>query len=201
MAVHADSSRTGPLAHDTLRQMASLPEESGTPEVDVTRLLLPSPIGALGIELTGQKLTRIVIVPKGRERSLFKPFAELKRPDRSDFLDETLGRFSEFLAGARRKLDTEFDLGPSGVRGFERRVLKETAKIRYGRTRTYQQIAAAAGMPSAYRQVLSTLQVNPLPLIIPCHRVVTVKSGPGSWIGGAKKKAWLLKMEQRGLAV
>jgi O-6-methylguanine DNA methyltransferase len=186
---------------DTLSLMAISPQFTPPPVAEPVRLLLPSPLGALGIELTDQKLTRIILVPRGRERRTFKPFADLKRAERSDFLDETLGRFSEFLAGARKSLDTEYDLGPSGVRGFERRVLKETAKIRYGRTRTYQQVATAAGMPAAYRQVLSILQTNPLPLIIPCHRVVTVKSGPGSWIGGAKKKAWLLKMEQRGLAV
>lgn len=177
------------------------PEKPSESAVEPVRLLFPSPLGALGLELTGEKLTRIVIVPKGRERRSFKPFADLKRSERSEFLDEALGRFSEFLAGARRSLDTEFDLGPSGVKGFERRVLKETAKIRYGRTRSYQQIATAAGNPSAYRQVLAILQTNPLPIVVPCHRVVTVKSGPGSWIGGAKKKAWLLKMEQRGLAV
>ena len=168
---------------------------------EVVCLLLPSPIGNLGIELTGRALTRILIAPTGRKRSRFKPFSELKRSEQTEFLDETLGRFSEFLAGARRKLDIEYDLGPSGLTGFERRVLKETTKIRYGRTRTYQQIASAAGNASAYRQVLSILQGNPLPLVIPCHRVVTVKSGPGSWIGGTKKKTWLLKMEQRGLAV
>lgn len=181
--------------------MVSSPDQPSSPTAEPVRLLFPSPIGNLGIELTKEKLTRIVIVPRGRERRTFKPFAEFKKSERSDFLDEALGRFSEFLAGARRSLDTEYDLGPSGVRGFERRVLRETAKIRYGRTRTYQQIATAAGNPAAYRQVLSILQTNPLPIVIPCHRVVTVKSGPGSWIGGAKKKAWLLKMEQRGLAV
>ena len=181
--------------------MGALPEHTQPPSSESVRLLLPSPLGALGIELNDQTLARVIIVPKGRERSKFKPFAGLRRSERSDFLDEALGRFSEFLAGARRSLDIEYDLKPSGVTGFDRRVLKETAKIRYGRTRTYQQIATAAGKPAAYRQVLSILQVNPLPLVVPCHRVVTVKSGPGSWIGGAKKKAWLLKMEQRGLAV
>ncbi len=160
------------------------------------RILFPSALGVLGVELIDQKLTRVVIVPKGRERKLFKPLGDLKRDERTEFLDEVLGRFSEFLAGARRKLDIDFDLGPSGVTGFDRRVLKETAKIRYGRTRTYQQIAESAGQPDAYRKVLSTLMVNPLPIVIPCHRVVTTKSGEGSYIGGAKRKSWLLKMER-----
>jgi O-6-methylguanine DNA methyltransferase len=167
----------------------------------VQRVLVPSALGALGLELTGKKLTRVVIVPKGRERRTFTPFADLKKSERSDFLDEVLGRLSEYLAGARSRLGVEFDLGPSGVSGFSKRVLKETAKIPYGRVRTYQQIASAAGNGGAYRQVLAILLGNPLPLVIPCHRVVTVKSGPGSYVAGPKKKLWLLRLEQRGLTI
>ncbi|MCP4205034.1 MAG: MGMT family protein [bacterium] len=167
----------------------------------IQRVLVPSALGALGLELTGEKLTHVVIVPKGRERKEFTPFGDLKRSERSDFLDETLGRFSEYLAGARSRLGIDYDLGPSGVTGFPRRVLRETAKISYGRVRTYQQIASAAGNGGAYRQVLAILLTNPLPLVIPCHRVVTVKSGPGSYVAGPKKKLWLLRLEQRGLTI
>ena len=147
------------------------------------------------------ELTRLVIAPKGRERKQFTPFANLKRSDQSDFLDEVLGRLSEYLAGARSRLEIDLDLGPSGVTGFSKRVLRETAKIPYGRVRTYQQIASAAGNAGAYRQVLAILLGNPLPLVIPCHRVVTVKSGPGSYVAGPKKKQWLLRLEQRGLTI
>ena len=167
----------------------------------IQRVLVPSAIGALGLELTGKKLTHIVIVPKGRERQEFTPFADLKKSERSDFLDEVLGRLFEYLAGARSRLGVDFDLGPSGVTGFSKRVLKETAKIPYGRVRTYQQIASAAGNGGAYRQVLAILLGNPLPLVIPCHRVVTVKSGPGSFVAGPNKKLWLLRLEQRGLTI
>lgn len=173
--------------------------ESAAPEP--VQILLPSPLGGLGIELVGEQIRRVVIVPKGRERRQFKPFADLKRSERSDFIDEVLGRFSEFLAGARRRLALDYDLRAMGFSGFQRRVMRQTAKIPYGRTRTYQQIAEAAGRPDGYRLVLSTLMANPLPLVIPCHRVVTHKSGIGSFIGGPKKKQWLLKMEQRGLTV
>ncbi len=171
------------------------------PQVEPVRLLFPSSLGALGVELTDNLLTRVVIVPKGRERKLYKPLASLKRSERSDFLDEVLGQFSELLAGARRSLDLDYDLKAIGLPGFTRRVLRQTAKIPYGRTRTYQQIAEAAGRPDAYRQVLSTLMINPLPLVIPCHRVVTHKSGVGSYIAGARKKSWLLRLEQKGLAM
>ncbi len=165
------------------------------------RVLLPSAIGALGIELVGESLSRVVIVPKGKDRKLFKPFVKLSRGEHSEYLDEVLGRFSEYLAGARRKLELEYDLKATGVSGFSRRVLRQTAKIPYGRTRTYQEVASACGRPDAYRQVLSTLMTNPLPLVIPCHRVVTSKSGVGSFIAGAKKKAWLIRMESRGQAL
>ena len=173
-----------------------------TPEplVEPLRIRIPSALGTLGIELTGEVITYVIIVPKGRVRNQFRDFAELKRSERSDFLDEVLGRFSEYLAGARRTLGLEYDLSATGVTGFARRALKQTAKIPYGRTRTYQQIAEAAGKPAAYRQVQSTLIANPLPLLIPCHRVVPGKSGIGSYIAGTKKKQWLLRLEERTLA-
>jgi methylated-DNA-[protein]-cysteine S-methyltransferase len=185
--------------------MAERPEQPGqateSVAIEPIRILLPSPIGALGIELLGERIGGIVIVPKGRERRTYKPFASLKRAERTDFIDEVLGRFSEYLAGARRKLELDYDLRAMGLSGFHRRVLRQTARIPYGRTRTYQQIADSAGRPDGYRQVLSTLMTNPLPLVVPCHRVVTHKSGVGSFIGGPKKKQWLLKMERRGLTV
>ena len=174
---------------------------SPKPPVEPTRIRIPSPIGILGIELTGQVLTRVVIAPKGRVRNQFRDFADLKRTERTDFLDEVLGRFSEYFAGARRGLDLEYDLNATELPSLARRVLRQTAKVPYGRTRTYGHVAEAAGKPEAYRQVLSILLVNPLPIVIPCHRVVTTKSGPGSYIAGEKKKVWLLRMEERTQAL
>jgi methylated-DNA-[protein]-cysteine S-methyltransferase len=173
---------------------------SAEPAIEPVRIRIPSPLGTLGIELTGDILTRIVIVPKGRERNMYRSFADLKRSERSDFLDEVLGRFSEYFAGARKNLDLEYDLKATGVAGFSRRVLRQTAKIPYGRTRTYRDIAESSGNPEGYRQVLSTLAANPLPIIVPCHRVTTSKSGLGSYIAGVKKKNWLLRLEKRTLA-
>ncbi|NJN37295.1 MAG: MGMT family protein [Nitrospiraceae bacterium] len=63
-----------------------------------------------------------------------------------------------------------WDLGRTDLGAFERRVLRETAKIPFGKTRTYGAIAESAGRPEAYRQVLSILLLNPIPLLIPCHR-------------------------------
>ena len=115
-------------------------------------------------------------------------------------MDEILGRLSEYFAGARRSLQLGYDLREHELDTFARKVLRQTARIRYGDTRTYQQIAKSAGRPNAYRNVLAILTANPLPIVIPCHRVVTAKSGVGSYIAGVRKKEWLLKMEARAMA-
>jgi O-6-methylguanine DNA methyltransferase len=170
--------------------------DSLNPE-DLTRLLIPSPIGVLGIELDGEVITHVAIVPKGRKRKSFTEFAKVED---SDFLDEVLGRFSEYFAGARRTLDLEYSLDSWNLDKFARRVLRQTARIRFGDRKTYQQIATAAGRPGAYRNVLAILVENPIPIVIPCHRVTTAKSGVGSYIAGSRKKEWLLKMERREMA-
>ena len=172
------------------------PEVAGPQEaVEPLRVLMPSPIGPLGIDLSGAVITRVRVDPAEPERSAYTP---LHRVAGSDFLDEIFGRLAEYFAGARRKIDIEYDLTPCGLDSFARRVLKEAAKIPYSRTRTYRELADAVGRPDAYRQVLSVLIENPIPILIPCHRVVTNKSGLGSYIGGADRKRWLLDMERSG---
>lgn len=170
-------------------------DEAPQGAAEALKVLVPSPIGCLGVELTGIAVTRLRIEPGEAER---RGFAALHEIDGSDFLDEVFGRLSEYFAGARRKLDLEYDLGSCGLDGFARRVLKEAAKIPYGRTRTCQEVAEAAGRPDAQRQVLSVLLENPIPILIPCHRVVAGKSGIGSYVGGGERKSWLLDLESRG---
>ncbi|HEX4965299.1 MAG TPA: methylated-DNA--[protein]-cysteine S-methyltransferase [Thermoanaerobaculia bacterium] len=160
------------------------------------RVLMPSPIGVLGVELLGAAVVRVHIEPGEAERCSFLP---LHRLDGSDFLDEVFGRLAEYFAGARRKLELEVDFGPCGLSGFARRVLKETAKVPYGRTRTYEGIAEAAGRPGSCRDVLSVLLGNPLPIVVPCHRVVLAAGEPGEYVGGGQRKRWLLELEGRGL--
>lgn len=176
--------------------MPEMQEGSAAPALmpEPLRVLMPSPIGPLGLELQGTVVTRLLIDPGKTERARFKP---LHKIDGSETLDEIFGRLSEYFAGARRKIEIDVDLAPCGLDSLARRVLKETCKIPYGRTRTYQGLAEAAGRPEAYRQVLSILLENPIPILIPCHRVVTNKSGAGSYIGGAQRKKWLLELESR----
>lgn len=178
----------------------AMPEKQEDPTLrrsaEVLRVLFPSPIGTIGLELTGEIVTRFLIEPTAEQRQEFTPFEDLEG---SDFLDEAFGHLSEFFAGARKSTELRWDLSGSGLPGWQLKVLHEVAKIPYGRTRTYQRIATASGMPDGYRQVLAALVENPIPVLIPCHRVVTNKSGVGSYIGGKDKKKWLLAMEKEAM--
>lgn len=165
--------------------------------VEPVRVLVPSQIGTLGVEFYGLTIGRILIAPSGAIARRFHPLSAFED---SEFLDEVFGRLSEYFSGARRALELEFDLTPSGVDSFSRRVLKEALRTPYGKTRTYKDIADASGRPEAYRQVLSILLDNPIPLLIPCHRIIPTKEGTGGWVGGASRKRWLLRMEREGAA-
>lgn len=165
--------------------------------VEPVRVLFPTPIGQLAVEITGETITGVVIEPSKEQKQGYVSFEEV---DGTDFLEEVFGRLSEYFAGARRSLDIRFDLKPTGVKGFSRRILRETARIPYGKTRTYRQIAEKAGQPDAYRVVLATLVANPIPIVIPCHRVVTNKSGIGSYVAGQERKRWLITMEKEAVA-
>ncbi|HVT59044.1 MAG TPA: methylated-DNA--[protein]-cysteine S-methyltransferase [Thermoanaerobaculia bacterium] len=156
------------------------------------RVLMPSPIGPLGVELRQTAVTRLIIDPVDPERSTFTPLHEI---DGSDFLDEVFGRLAEYFAGARRKLEVEFNLTFCGRTGFARRVLKQTAKIPYGKTRTFQGIAEMTGRSGAQALVIQVLLENPIPIIIGCHRVVLGQSLPGGYVGGTERKLWLLQLE------
>jgi methylated-DNA-[protein]-cysteine S-methyltransferase len=161
---------------------------------ELLRFLMPSPIGTVGMELVGGKVTRVLINPKRDQRKGFVSFAELEG---SDFCDELFGRLSEYFAGARTNLRLAPDFGAAGIGGFARRVLKEAARIPYGRTRTYGDLALAAGRPDAYRMVLAALMENPIPIVVPCHRVVASGGRIGGYTGGLERKRFLLGLEGR----
>jgi methylated-DNA-[protein]-cysteine S-methyltransferase len=165
--------------------------ESGAPLV---RVLMPSPIGPLGVEVLGSAVTRVLIDPGEPERSAFTPLQVIEE---SELLDEIFGRLSEYFAGARRKLDLELDFGACAGGAFARRVLRETTRIAYGRTRTCRNVAEAVGRPDCSQEVLAVLLGNPLPILVPCHRVVADDGGLGEYVGGARRKRWLLDLESQ----
>jgi methylated-DNA-[protein]-cysteine S-methyltransferase len=179
--------------------MAYAEEGSAAPVEEMSvrpvRVLVPSPIGQLGVELVGTTVAHLRIEPPEPERSAFTP---LHRLDDAEILDEVFGRLSEYFAGARRKLDLDYDIGLCGATGLMRRILRETSRIPYGKTRTYQVVAEAAGVPEGASQVMAVLLENPLPIVIPCHRVVPDPHRIGDYVAGSERKQWLLELEQRG---
>ena len=179
------------LGMEAQARFSSTPESTAQP----LRILMPSPLGPLGVEILGTALVRITFDPAEPERAAFTPLHQL---DGSDFLDEVFGRLAEYFAGARRRLDLEVDLCASGTDPFARRVLKEAAKIPYGRTRTCRSLAEAVGRPDCGSEMVAILLGNPLPVVIPCHRVVAEDGTPGEYVGGSRRKRWLLELESQG---
>lgn len=109
-------------------------------------------------------------------------------------LDTPRRELEQFFAGRRRQFDTRLDM--SLVRpGFTRRVLRATAQIPFGQTVSYRQIAGRAGNERAFRAAGSALGSNPLPIVVPCHRVLQSGGGLGGYAGGVEVKRYLLAIE------
>jgi len=103
---------------------------------------------------------------------------------------------AEYFAGQRRAFEVPLDL--SGCPPFTRQILEELRKVPYGATLTYGELAARAGCPRAARAVGRAMAANPLPIVIPCHRVVAADGRLGGYSGGEglPTKQWLLTFEQ-----
>jgi methylated-DNA-[protein]-cysteine S-methyltransferase len=108
-------------------------------------------------------------------------------------LDEVSRQLEEYFAGRRRVFDVPLDLRLA--RGFRRSVLAHLPAIGYGQTESYAQVAAAAGRPRAVRAAGTACATNPLPVIVPCHRVIRSDGTPGLYVGGPEAKRSLLTLE------
>jgi methylated-DNA-[protein]-cysteine S-methyltransferase len=109
-------------------------------------------------------------------------------------LDEVRRELDEYFAGRRRGFDLAIDL--SLVRTpFSRRLLQATKRIPFGETRTYRDMATAAGNPAAVRAAGNALGHNPIPIVVPCHRVLRSGGSLGGYTGGLERKVRLLGVE------
>ncbi len=146
--------------------------------------ILPVPGKQLSLEITGtdRALTGIRILRTRAEHPSDPPGSLAKRAGE---------QLTEYFNGDR----TTFDL-PLEITGtpFQQRVLKELAKVPFGQTVTYGELAARAGNPRASRAVGGVMRRNPLPIVIPCHRVLAC-NGPGGFTGGLDLKKMLLGIE------
>ena len=114
----------------------------------------------------------------------------LRAPGR---LDRVVREVTEYFAGTRRVFDVPLDFTLTS--GFRLGVLEHLTHIAYGRTESYAQVAAAAGTPRAVRAVGSACATNPLPVVVPCHRVIRSDGTLGGYAGGPDAKRLLLTLE------
>ena len=108
-------------------------------------------------------------------------------------LDPVRRELEEYFAGRRRRFDVPLDW--SLTRAFGRKVLRATSAIPYGDVLSYTEVAAEAGSPRGWRAAGNALGSNPIPIVIPCHRVLRSGGNLGGYGGGVERKRWLLELE------
>ncbi|GAA1225495.1 methylated-DNA--[protein]-cysteine S-methyltransferase [Kitasatospora nipponensis] len=164
--------------------------------LDVAYRTLDSPVGSLLLAATERGLVRIAFAVQDHD-AVLQVLSDtvsariLRAPGR---LDESARQLEEYFAGRRRRFELPLDHRLSRE-GFRRDVLTHLPEIGYGRTESYAEVAAAAGSPRAVRAVGTACAGNPLPLVVPCHRVVRSDGSPGQYAGGAQAKRLLLDLE------
>jgi methylated-DNA-[protein]-cysteine S-methyltransferase len=162
--------------------------------VDVAYATIGSPLGEWLVAATPRGLVRVAFTDTFDD--VLEELADrvsprvLEMPSR---LDEIRREFDEYFEGARQYFD--FPLDWSLVKGFNLKVLRATAKIPYGGVSTYSDMARKAGSPRAARAAGNALHNNPIPLVVPCHRVLHRDGGLGGYGGGLEMKEYLLKLE------
>lgn len=174
---------------------------SDSPLVDVVFDVIDSPLGPLLAAMTHKGLVALRYT-LGDTDAAIDAISERVSPrmiEAPQKLDAVARQLDEFFAGTRTKFDLPLDW--SLTAGFTRKVLKATARIPFGRTMTYSQIAGVAGSPRGMRAAGNALGSNPIPIIVPCHRVLRSDGTIGGYTGGPEKKVLLLKLEGHKQAV
>jgi methylated-DNA-[protein]-cysteine S-methyltransferase len=164
--------------------------------LDVAYRTIDTPVGALLLAATDRGLVRVAYAREDHDAVLARLAAQvsprvMRAPGR---LDGVAREIDEYFAGRRSAFDVPLDLRLS--RGFRREVLTRLPEIGYGHTASYAAVAAAAGRPNAVRAVGTACATNPLPVVVPCHRVVRSDGGIGGYVGGAAAKQALLALER-----
>ena len=182
---------------NTLRRLhARLAADAQAEELlDVAYRTLDSPVGSLLLAGTAGGLVRIAFAIEGHEHVLATLAARISPRilDAPARLDQAARQLDEYFAGRRTLFDLPLDLRLST--GFRRDVLAHLIEVAYGTTTSYASLALAAGSPKAVRAVGSACATNPLPVVVPCHRVLRSDGGVGGYLGGVAAKQALLTLE------
>ena len=165
--------------------------------VDVAYTQADSPFGPLTLAATEQGLVLLAYPENDLEHALER-LAErisprvLELPAR---LEPVRRQLDQYFAGKRTRFDFPIDWRLAAA-GFFERILRATEEIPYGETITYRQVAERAGNVKAVRAAGNGLGSNPIPIVVPCHRVVATGGGMGGYTGGVDRKRYLLALER-----
>jgi len=164
--------------------------------LDVAYTVEDSPVGPLLLASTGRGLVELGYEADKELDFMLERLAAkvsprvLEAPAR---LDPVRRELEEYFEGKR--LDFDIPLDWSLTKGFTRRVLRATAKVPYGEVSTYRQVAAKAGNERAVRAAGNALGANPIPIVVPCHRILRTGGSLGGYGGGVPRKEFLLRLE------
>lgn len=170
-------------------------DAAGDGLIDIGYRTVDTPIGLLLIAGTEQGVVRVAFDLEGHDAVLAALAGSvspriLRTPGR---LDRAARELDEYFAGRRREFDLPLDLRLA--HGFRRSVIELLPTIGYGTTASYASVAVAVGRPAAVRAVGTACATNPLPLLLPCHRVVRSDGTTGAYRGGPEAKKVLLALE------
>jgi methylated-DNA-[protein]-cysteine S-methyltransferase len=174
-------------------RLAAAAERDGL--LDVAYRTVDSPVGPLLLAATDAGLVRIAYASEGHD-AVLQSLADrispriLLVPSR---LDTPARELDEYFAGRRHSFDLPLDWRLSA--GFRRVVLSHLHEIGYGRTASYAAVAGLAGNPQAFRAAATACATNPLPVVVPCHRVIYSDGRMGRYLGGPDAKRTLLTLE------
>ena len=167
--------------------------DAGT--LDIAYRTIDTPVGRLLLAQTGRGLLRVAYEREGFDEVL----QELSRRvsprilHSPSHLDGLAAQFDEYFAGDRHRFDVQLDQRLST--GFRHKVQQYLPRIDYGFTHSYKQVAEKVGNPTAARAVGAACASNPLPIVVPCHRVLRSDGGLGGYVGGLDAKSTLLTSE------
>ena len=163
--------------------------------LDIAYRVVDSPVGPLLVAATEFGLVRVAYASEGHD-TVLQSLADrispriLLAPGR---LDTAARQLDEYFAAERHEFSVPLDWRLSA--GFRNRVLRQLPGIGYGHTASYAAVAKLAGNPNAVRAVGSACATNPLPIVVPCHRVVRSDGAMGGYLGGVEAKRVLLTLE------
>jgi len=174
-------------------RLAAAAAEAGL--LDLSYTTLDTPIGTLLLAATDQGLVRVAFDREIHD-AVLEQLADKISPrilHSAARLEAAVRQMDEYFAGRRRVFELPLDWRLA--KGFRREVLAHLPEIAYGQTESYAQVAAAAGNPKAVRAVGTACGTNPLPVVVPCHRVVRSDGSFGGYLGGTEAKQILLTLE------